>query len=179
MLGQNDVSSGSPIGFTGVVTNSSVPGFGIETPDSARIEGDLEATSGHALRVGTTPTLSLGLGRGNGVARACRRTGRRRFCFHPHHPAGLGGPTPHAERRRRRPSVIQHFWEGLRPKYERMGELVNPLAHGTGLVGSHRRGDRPARTSLFASHTVMISSRTNNTHYQSLLGAPKYRTSYR
>lgn len=59
VLGQNDADSGTPIGVQGAVPNAD-GGFGLETPDDARVEGDLEATSGHALTVDGTSALRLG-----------------------------------------------------------------------------------------------------------------------
>jgi len=59
VVGQNDAGSGTPLGVQGAVPNSA-DGFGLATPDDARIEGDIESSSGHALTVGGVPTLRLG-----------------------------------------------------------------------------------------------------------------------
>jgi len=61
ILGQNDAGSGTPIGVKGVVPNSS-SGFGLETPDDAKVGGALETTtvrtagSDLRFRTGTTGT---------------------------------------------------------------------------------------------------------------------------
>ena len=59
VVGQNDAGSGTPLGVQGAVPNSA-DGFGLATPDDARVEGDIESTSGHTLTVGGTTTLHLG-----------------------------------------------------------------------------------------------------------------------
>jgi hypothetical protein len=58
VLGKNLASNGTPIGVQGAVPNNS-SGFGLATPDDARIEGDFESTSGHTLTIAGTDTLRI------------------------------------------------------------------------------------------------------------------------
>jgi len=59
VLGQNNAGSGTPIGVQGAVPNNP-DGYGLATPDDARIDGDIEATSEHRLTVNGDRTLRLG-----------------------------------------------------------------------------------------------------------------------
>lgn len=59
VLGQNNASTGTPIGVQGAVPNSG-SGYGLSTPDDARINGDIESSGGHTLTVDGLPTLTLG-----------------------------------------------------------------------------------------------------------------------
>lgn len=53
--GRNDAASGTPIGVEGVVPNTD--GFGLATPDDARIEGALDTAGRHRLTVDGTTAL--------------------------------------------------------------------------------------------------------------------------
>jgi len=58
VLGYNTAGSGTPVGVQGVVDDAA--GYGLETPDDTRIEGSIEATSGHTLTVDGRDILRLG-----------------------------------------------------------------------------------------------------------------------
>jgi len=58
VLGENTAATGTPVGVEGAVPNAS-DGYGLVTPDDARIEGDLAAASGHTLTVAGRPTFRL------------------------------------------------------------------------------------------------------------------------
>ena len=57
VLGQNDASSGTPIGVQGAVPNNTSDGFGLATPHDARIEGLLDTNeTDFVVDAGTTAT---------------------------------------------------------------------------------------------------------------------------
>lgn len=60
VLGQNNASSGTPIGIEGAVPNNTSDGYGLSTPHDARIEGDIESSSEHIFTVDGTRGLKLG-----------------------------------------------------------------------------------------------------------------------
>ncbi|QCC51743.1 tail fiber domain-containing protein [Halapricum salinum] len=67
VLGKNTASNGTPIGVQGAVPNAS-GGFGLDTPDDARVGGAIETPTGHNLTVdGSTVFRTEALGTdGNG-----------------------------------------------------------------------------------------------------------------
>mgnify|MGYP006278502495 CR=1 FL=1 len=51
-------TEGDPVGVRGTVPNTDT-GYGFSTPDDARVDGEIEATSGHTLTVSGDPTFRL------------------------------------------------------------------------------------------------------------------------
>jgi len=53
-------TEGDPVGVRGTVPNTDT-GYGLSTPDDARVDGVIDATSGHTLTVAGVPALRLGM----------------------------------------------------------------------------------------------------------------------
>lgn len=58
VLGQNNDSSGTPVAIKGVVPNAD--GYGLDTPDDARVEGTLATTGSHEVTVDGSRGLEIG-----------------------------------------------------------------------------------------------------------------------
>lgn len=59
VLGKNDAGSGTPIGVEGAIPNST-EGYGLATPDDTRIDGGIDTTGAHRLRVDGDLMLFIG-----------------------------------------------------------------------------------------------------------------------